>query len=146
MDRREAILSRLVEIAGGLDGIVEARRNLPDVSEFRRPAIGIWDGEEIGAETDPTIRPANTPRRIEIRPEIFILVSADAADLGPTLNRFRAALVKAVLTDAPLIALTENGRGARYLGCASGLARGRKVEGEMTLRFAIPYILNPAEL
>ena len=50
MDKREAILVRLVEIAGELAGIKTAVRNQDEISERARPAIAIFDADETADE------------------------------------------------------------------------------------------------
>ena len=50
MDKREAILVRLVEIAGELAGIKTAARNQDEISERARPAIVVFDADETADE------------------------------------------------------------------------------------------------
>ena len=46
MDKREAILARLVEVCAGLTGVVTAARNVLDVPSLARPAFVVQDGSE----------------------------------------------------------------------------------------------------
>ena len=50
MDKREAILQRLTEIAAGLPGVVTAVRNQDEISEHARPAIAVFDADETADE------------------------------------------------------------------------------------------------
>jgi hypothetical protein len=51
-----------------------------------------------------------------------------------------------VLTDATLLGLAGPNGFIRYAGCATALAAGRSLEGEMSLAFAIRYVLRPTDL
>lgn len=146
MDSREAILARLLVIAAGVDGVTNAYRNRDDIAETSRPAIVILDADEAADDSDPGRRPAAAPRRVAMTPEIYILLGATPANVGTSINLLRARFVKAVMTDAPLIAMTLDGVGIRYEGCATGLARGRSMEGEMGVSFTFTYVMRPDTL
>ena len=145
-DRREMILARLLEIAKGIDGVTAAFRNRDEISEKQRPAIVILDADEAADDADPAQRPSRSPRRVAMTPEIYILLGAKPEDLGTAINRLRARLVSAVLTDEQLIALVGSNGDIRYEGCATALARGRSMEGEMGVSFSFTYVLRPEEL
>lgn len=145
MDHREAILSRLLEIAAGTEGVVKAYRNQDDIPEKSRPAIVILDGDEAADDSDPS-RPTNAPRRVGMSPEIYILLGSSPESVGSSINLIRARFVKAVMTDATLRGLTLDGDGIRYEGCATGLARGRSMEGEMGVSFTFTYVMRPEKL
>lgn len=145
-DRREAILSRLLDVLAGVDGVVLAARNRAEVSESRRPAIILLDADD---EADEAIRgrgrPAFGPSRVEMTPEIWLLAGGAENNAGSELNTLRARIVRAVSTDAGLQALCLDGD-IFYAGCNSRFAAGRQIEGDMLIRFAFSYILNPQEL
>jgi hypothetical protein len=62
MDKREAILQRLVEIAAGVPGVVTAVRNQDELSERLRPAIAVFDGDEAPTSGSTSRRiPAERP-------------------------------------------------------------------------------------
>ena len=103
-DRRELLLSRLLEIASGTEGIVAAFRNKD------------------------------------------ILLGAKPEALGTAINILRARFVKAVLGDAELSSIVGTNGEIRYEGCATALARGRSMEGEMGVSFSFTYVLQPEEL
>ena len=145
-DRREMILSRLLEIAVGVDGIVAAFRNKDEISEKQRPAIVILDADEAADDADPGSRPARSPRRVAMTPEIYILLGAKPEELGSVINALRARFVKSVLGDSQLGSIVGTNGDIRYEGCATALARGRSMEGEMGVSFSFTYVLRPEEL
>ena len=146
IDRREMILSRLLEIAGSTEGIAGAFRNRDEISEKQRPAIVILDADEAADDADPSSRPSRAPRRVAMTPEIYILLGAKPEDLGTAINTLRARLLKAILTDLSLLTILSSSGEVRYEGCATALARGRSMEGEMGVSFSFTYVLRPEEL
>ena len=63
MDKREAILARLVEIAAGLPGIATAVRNQDEISERSRPAIAVFDADEVWRRGDRAPGPSGACAR-----------------------------------------------------------------------------------
>ena len=145
-DRRELILVRLLEIAKGIEGIAGAFRNRDELSEKQRPAIVILDADEAADDADPTTRPSRSPRRVAMTPEIYILLGAKPEELGSVINALRARFVKSVLGDSQLASIVGSNGDIRYEGCATALARGRSMEGEMGVSFSFTYVLRPEEL
>ena len=145
-DRRELILVRLLEIAKGIEGIAGAFRNRDEISEKQRPAIVILDADEAADDADPTTRPSRSPRRVAMTPEIYILLGAKPEELGSVINALRARFVKSVLGDSQLASIVGSNGDIRYEGCATALARGRSMEGEMGVSFSFTYVLRPEEL
>ena len=145
-DRREMILTRLLEIAVGVEGIVAAFRNRDEISEKQRPAIIILDADEAADDADPSSRPSRAPRRVAMTPEIYILLGAKPEELGSVINALRARFVKSVLGDSQLGSIVGTNGDVRYEGCATALARGRSMEGEMGVSFSFTYVLRPEEL
>lgn len=146
VDKREAILVRLLELGQDLKGIKKAYRNRDEVSENERPAFVIFDADETAEDSDPGGRPVNAPRRVIMNPEIYIVLGQSPAKVGTDLNGFRAAFLKSVFTDAALKALTLDGQGIRYEGSATGLSRGRKMEATLGVSLSFTYVLRPDEL
>jgi hypothetical protein len=147
MDKREAILARLVEVAAGLDGVATAVRNQDEISERVRPAIAVFDADETADEAaERQDHPGRAPNRVVMTPEVLILLGASPENIGPALNGLRAKLVKAVLTDAQLIALTGTNGRVRYAGCSTHLGHGRSMEGSMGVQFSFAYVLRPEQL
>jgi hypothetical protein len=147
MDKREAILQRLLEIAAAVPGIVTTVRNQDELSEHARPAIAVFDGDEAADERfDQPAHSGRAPNVIEMTPEVLILLGALPERVGAALNELRAKLVKAVLMDAQLAAVAgPNGR-VRYVGCSTHLGQGRSMEGSMGVQFAFAYVLRPEQL
>jgi hypothetical protein len=145
-DRREEILSRLLEVCRAVEGITTAIRNQDSISETSLPALILIDAGEVANESDPKIRPANAPRRVTMTPEIRILLQDYPEGVGSGLNLYRSRLIKAVLTDSTLLALTTEGQGARYEGAVSELRAGRSMTGDMLCAFSFTYYLKPNDL
>ena len=146
IDRRELILSRLLDIASVTEGVVAAFRNKDEISEKQRPAIVILDADEAADDSDPGSRPARSPRRVAMTPEIYILLGAKPEELGSVINLLRARFVKSILGDSQLGSIVGTNGDIRYEGCATALARGRSMEGEMGVSFSFTYVLRPEEL
>ena len=147
MDKREAILVRLVEIAASLSGIKTAVRNQDEVSERARPAIAIFDADETADErANEQGHGGRAPNIIEMSPEALILLGGTPENIGPALNEMRAKFIKAVLTDAQLATLAGTNGRVRYIGCSTHLGHGRSMEGSMGVHFAFAYVLRPDQL
>jgi len=101
------VLARLLEIAGGIEGIAAAFRNKDKISEKQRPAIVILDADEAADDADPVSRPSRAPRRIAMTPEIYILPGAKHEELGTAINTLRTRFVKEVLADVHLASIAK---------------------------------------
>lgn len=147
-DVREQILAHLLTIAEGVPSAKMVARNRGSISEGARPAIIILDADEAVEEEELSgrTRPANSPQMVVMTPEIFVMVSKRAADIGAELNTMRRQIVRRILTDAALRNLLGPNGEVRYAGCGTALATGRSMEGEMALSFAFRYILRPNDL
>jgi hypothetical protein len=147
-NKREAILVRLIQIAKTVPGIAAVFRNKDEISDRQRPCIVILDADEAADDGDPSgmSRRPNAPRRVAMTPELYIMLGAKPEHIGTELNAFRAAIIKAVLTDAALASLVGSNGDIRYEGCATALARGRMMEGEMGLSFTFSYVVRPDAL
>jgi hypothetical protein len=147
MDKREAILQRLVDVATSLPGVNNVVRNQDEISEHKRPAIAIFDADEAADErADQQGHPGRAPNIVEMTPEVLILLGTVPVRVGSALNVLRAALVKAVLTDAQLIALTGTNGRVRYAGCTTHLGHGRSMEASMGVHFSFAYVLRSDQL
>lgn len=140
MSTREDILARLTIVASGVSGIATALRNSDATADTQLPAIIVYDADEVADERDLASRPTRTPRRVSMTPEILIKVVGVPETVGTTMNSILAELQTAVVTDATLIALVKDGE-IRYMGCATQLAIGRAMIGDMGVSFAFHYIL-----
>lgn len=146
-DLRESILTRLAEVAGTVPGVRATYRNRMGISEGTRPAIIVLDADEAVDEDDlGGGRQSVAPQMVVMTPEVFILASTTAAQIGTELNTFRRRTITRVLTDAPLLALVGPNGSIRYAGCGTALAVGRSMEGEMSVSFAFRYVLRPTDM
>lgn len=141
-DKREDILARLVAIAESIPGVVTVSRNGGQLDDEQRPGIIILDADETAEASDPL----RAPRRITMRPQIYIVLGDVAESIGTAVNAYRAALLKAVLQDAQLQTICGTNGGVQYNGCATALANGRTMEAEIGLDFSFSYILRPDQL
>lgn len=145
-DKREDILARLLVACGAVDGIQKAARNVDALSEPTRPAAIILDGDEQAVEGDPLGRPEASPRRIEMTPEIHVLLAGQPAEAGTSVNAMRAGIIKAVLTDSELADIVGANGHIRYEGTVTEFGPGRTLQARMRLAFTFTYILIPAAL
>jgi hypothetical protein len=145
-DRREAILSRLEEILGGLDGGWQAFRNKEDLTPRMYPCFVLFDGHEDRIDSGERIGMRTQGiGLVKMTPRIGIYLSEDPETVGPDLNAMRISVLKAVLTDAALLdSLTFNGD-MFYEGAGTALDRGMEMTGEMLLSISFTYMLNPFE-
>lgn len=143
IDHRESIMARLTEIAGEQVGTDNVWRNRIIVDDVKATRIFILEGDEEAAEEDPVGRAPQTPRRINMMPQMVIVWRAKADDIGSRLNEERSELISSVLNDSELAALTLNRRSVRYEGMETDLAFGRQMVGQMALRFRITCIMKP---
>jgi hypothetical protein len=147
VDRREDILVRLEALAKGVEDIEWAGRNaiLDDTSNVRR--ITVLEGEEIPTEGVAFgNRRASDKQQVLMIPEILIACGAKTREVGPDLNLIRRRLIKKVLLDETLLALTVNSRSIRYGGMNSDLAFLALMQGKMSIKFRILYTLDPTAL
>jgi len=145
-DRREEILARLVVIAETIPGITRAARNRQDVSGAARPAIIVTDGHEVCQPPPNGSRPTTAPSLVDMTPEIVILYSAKAEDVGTGINALRLALIKAILGDTDLQNSTGTNGFIRYDGMLNELTRAKDVAAETNVNFTLSYPLIVSEL
>jgi hypothetical protein len=126
LDRREAILERLLEIGQGINGIASAHRNHgpPPTGIFGvpRPTFLLYDGDTKLVQDVRSHKRQNMPPTIWMMdPQIVILLEnrdtienatldAVPAPVGPEVSNWRAVINSLVTNDDQLIDLvTENG-------------------------------------
>jgi hypothetical protein len=144
-DLREAILARLAVVLGGVEGVKAVGRNVLDVPGIARPALILHDGsEEFFDKPDQERR--SRAQRMELTPAIFVLVGADAVNVGSLLNTYRARVVPAVLGDAELSLLVNRNGEIRYHGCERHPATPESKEGRLELTFVFTYVFRPTDL
>jgi hypothetical protein len=139
MDAREEIIKRLVAIAGTCGATV--KRMAVDAHTSERPLIVINDGDE----SIQLQKGGSSPVIVTLRPQL-ILVALDGDNPGPAINKLRAKVLKAVLTDDELKTTVGVHGLVKYLGCETGIARGESMEADMALNFEVDYRLTPADL
>lgn len=146
-DRREAILQRLQVVLAGIAGVKKCKRNALRMPERDLPAIVIFDSDEdVDLEGYGRKRPPNAPEIVGLVPEIYVYVTGAPGDgstddeIGPQIAAFRAKILPAIVNDAVLRSLTHDGD-IRYLGMATGLGKGRTMEGEAGFAFRFNYPL-----
>lgn len=145
-DKREQILVRLLEIASTIQGVTTAVRNKDEITDKMRPAIIILDADENAADSDPNGRSSRSPRFVTMTPEVYIVLGAKPENVGTEINVLRARWLKAVLSDTSLSAIVGSNGDVRYEGCATSLARGRNMEGELGVSISFTYVLRPDDL
>lgn len=145
-DKRETILARLLVVAESIVGAGKAFRNTLQVPENVRPAILILDADEEADESGyDRGRPAFGPAIVMLSPEIHLLLGDDQEDVGTALNALRAQVIKAIVTDASLVAACLKGD-IRFQGFATGLSAGRLMEAQGLLSMGFRYMLRPDKL
>ena len=148
MDKREAILARLVEIAAGLPGIKTAVRNQDEISERARPAIAVFDADETADErANEQGHAGRAPNLIVMTPEVLILLGFPPESVGSALNVLRAKLIKAVITEPQIATLAGPSTAESATpAAATHLGHGRSMEGAMGVQFTFAYVLRPEQL
>jgi hypothetical protein len=149
VDQREAILSRLLAVVTGANGIASAVRNSLDVTKLARPAIVILDGHEQLVDTPMPARGQVTSgvQRMELAPQIAVHIRANnAVDAGALLSLYRTRIVAAVLSDATLAGyLGTNGR-VRYEGATVAPPAPEGNEHRIDLMLVFTYVLRLEDL
>lgn len=140
-DTREAILARLTKIAERLPGLADVKRMEPAVNVEDGPVVVIFDGPESRDRDDR--KPGQASSTFTMRPEFLVFLQAQQADAGKTLNKIRAAAIKAVVFDTDLKALSGPNGLVRYAGCETAAERGAAVSADAALIFEVTYVLNP---
>lgn len=138
-DVREQIVKRLFVIASKITP--SAKRMALSIHQSERPAIVVNDGDEF-SETE---KGGTSPVRVTLRPAMM-LFAADGDNPGTSINKLRAATLKAVLTDAELASIAGVNGAIKYTGCEVGIYRGETMEADVALNFEITYVLKPADL
>lgn len=144
-DRREEILQRIEAVLRGVSGLT-VKRMQTHLDKSDRPGLVINDGDEEVANNETRVNRTGKAKAIMgMRPVIGIYaVSADRA--GTEINKYRAAVIKALVNDATLADLcTENGS-IKYLGCKTGVQMEEAMAADMAAVFQLFYVFNPAAL
>jgi len=155
---REDILERIIGVLGGVSGVMEASRNRSEFTQDKLPAIILLDGSEEIAMDEPVPRLKTVrmvPAIMRLRPEIFVILPqrADATNtvmpdgtynpIGPALSFWRDAVLAALINDATLVALLTSSGQIVYRGCATDMATGRTMWGQLQLFIDFHYVWFP---
>lgn len=154
VDKREEILVRLLAILETLktDNTVETVvRNRGLLKNDERPALALLDGSEsstlLGGGRG---RVKMSVARVTMRPQIFGLLKAQQPqgktgtdNIGTQLNVMRGKLIKAIATDAELLALIGPNGDLNYDGMETDLSTERLMDGEFMLNLSISCVMNP---
>jgi hypothetical protein len=150
VDTREDILARLLEVVTGIPGMRSAQRNNIDIPEDQLPAVVVLDGDEETTGNTQN-RASNSPVYVQMTPGIVVQVQDDNAVIGSVITSFRRELIKRVLFDSELNALSAKSspRGEatiRYLGCQTDVGWTRTGYAALTAQLMFKYVLKPDEL
>jgi hypothetical protein len=155
-DKREQILERLKTILDGVPSFVgfsehTVVRNRALLQNDVLPALVLLDGnEEEFTSSERRGRTAMGPQVMLMQPQIFCVLKPRTLPsnelVGEELNMFRAAIIQAINTDAPLLALLGANGQVVLRRVDTDLNTGNQLRGEAQFFFAIKYVLNPAAL
>ena len=145
-DKRENILVRLMAIYRTVDGVSKVARNEQVADDWHFPALLLLDADEEAEDTTGRGRPPTGVVRVTMEPETYLILGGQPENVGTELNRYRARIIKAVLSDAELLTIVGKNGEIAYLGCATSLTRGSQIIGDIGLNFEIAYVLNQADL
>jgi hypothetical protein len=146
-DQRELIMVRLAEVVN-VTGVKTVSRNRIDFDDTQLPAVGVLEGdEEVGENTlGRSARASGRPYIVTATPQVFIRVGGISENIGTDLNTLRAAIIKALLDDADLTAMSMDDGGMQYAGMQSMLHAARSMIGATAMVFVIKYLLYPDRL
>ncbi len=143
-DIREDILARLVEVVATVPNLLTVHRNNVDITDDQMPAALVLDGDEDVVSGNDGSRPSNRPLLVEMTPEIQVVEQSET--IGSDLTDFRRELIRLVLFDAALNALTGSNGKVSYGGCDTTLGWQQKQYGVLQMRFTFKYALKPDDL
>jgi hypothetical protein len=146
-DQRELIMVRLAEVVN-VTGVKTVSRNRIDFDDTQLPAVGVLEGDEEVAENPlgRSARASGRPYIVTATPQVFVRVGGISDNIGTDLNTLRAAIIKALLDDADLTAMSMDDGGMQYAGMQSMLHAARSMIGATAMVFVIKYLLYPDRL
>lgn len=159
LDRREAILLRILGVLSELPGVVTVHRNRADFQAVDPethldilPVAVLLDGTEK-VKTSGILNPntgARGPAIMELCPQIFIVLKPtdDINNLGQgeLMSLMRSRLVELITLDSALYGLMGTNGGVEYRGCMTDMQTGSSIQGQMQLEFVFAYVLDLTEL
>ena len=96
-DRREAILTRVLQICAGLTGISADYRNVDDITELLRPAVVLKDGNEVASDANDARSKKGVVNLVDIYPEIWLLDGGNMASMPASLADLRMQLINGAM-------------------------------------------------
>lgn len=161
INRRQLILSQLVQLLSGVEGVRGVYRNRGQLPPREKtPGIILLDGViERKTPVDGFNITQMPPAVFTLKPEIVLaLTPRDTVD-NSTLNNvanpvdeematFEQAIVGAVLNDDTLVALVGDEGSVIYDGFESDMRNGSTIGADgavMIFKFAISYVLDPSD-
>lgn len=155
--RKELLLVRIQEImvdvqtdlGGSADNVFRNRGEIPPPM---RPGMTLLDGNErtiLGGNATKRMGRVR-PSVMALEPQIWTLLAprplSAADELGPELSSYVVAFLKAIPDDPSILALiSENGQ-VIYQGHETDMQSGSSMEGQLLMKFAFHYLLDPSEL
>lgn len=156
MDKREAILERLLALLQGIPAqagydTYSVFRNRTLLKEDKRPAIALLDAGELSDTLlEARGRMFFTPQVMTMLPQIFVLLKERTTPsndgVGEELNVFRVAIIKAIAEDRALQQLCGPDGMVSLRRVTTDLQNGALLQGQMEMDFALTYVLNPGKL
>ena len=144
VDVREDILARLLVVVAAIPGMKSFHRNNVDITEDQLPAAIVFDGDETTVAGNDGSRPSNRPLLVEMTPEIVI--AEQSGEVGSDLTTLRRELIKRVLLDTELNAMTGSNGKISYASCQTDVGWMRSLHGALRAQFVIKYPLKPDQL
>lgn len=149
-DKREDIMAALldaletVDTDGGATMHTIDRNGDQALEEEARPAIRMWDGDEVPSNGPP--RPASRlgPVQVTAQPCIALYVTGIGPAAGTAANALLARVRKAVWTNEALRTAIGTDAVITQDSMQQDIATGSKTEGAYILHLSIPYQFNPA--
>lgn len=147
-DRREELLARLGDVLAAVPGIVKFARNVDDISAAHRPAAILHDGATSLKDTGAGGAANSQAQMMRLSPQIYLLLGAPSADLGPLASALCVAIVAAVLKDTLLVEMVggERRRGIIFEGAGLETVTGETREGRFEISISFDYPFAVSEL
>lgn len=150
LDKRETVLAALfaaletVHEVGVYQLALVDRNGAEEVPEAKRPALRMWDGDEVPSGRDDRAAERKAPPKFRAQPAIWGYVRGEKDEIGPALNALLARVRKAYLNNAALITAVGAGGSIGQESLITGLGKSKKVDGHFGLILNIDYVINPA--
>lgn len=155
-DKREAILERMLETLGTVDGpvVVEGNksvfRNRVELPPEKLPALVLLDGREEMSLSTSGHGGAIVPTTFNLQPQVFIVlkprVDINNEGIGEELSAWRMRVLKAIIGDESLRGLLGANGEIVYLSSETDMQAGSSLLGYMRLEFQLSYVLDPKDL